>query len=77
MIFVAIYFATAYPFVFTSRINKFLVATLSNQDNKVAFLLFDENRAQERSSEFMKTCHNMKTLIQIKGVDVSLFNSKN
>ena len=46
---------------------KFIVATLINQDNKVAFILVDEDGALARSSEFMSKGQNMNTVVQTTG----------
>ena len=58
--FVAVCFATSYPFGFPSIIKrppldilKFLVTTLINQDKKVSFIRVDEDGAISRSSEFI------------------------
>ena len=71
-IFVAICSATSHPFGFSSRskcppldILKFLVTTLRNQNNKVAFIQVYEDVALARSSEFMKTCHNMNIIVKL------------
>ena len=68
--FVAIYYSTSYPFGFPYRrkhppldILKFLVTTLRNQDKKFALIRVDEYGSLERSSEFMKTCHNMNIIV--------------
>ena len=81
--FVAICSATPYPFRFPSRskrppldILKLLVATFRDQDNKVAFIRVDEDGALARSSEFMKTCHNMNIVVQTTGGDASSLNGK-
>ena len=55
---------------------KFLVTILRNQDKKVAFIQVDEDGALERSSEFIKTCHNMNIIVQTTGVDASSINGK-
>ena len=62
---------TSHPFGFPSRskctplyILIFLVTTLGNNYNKVALILVDEYRALERYYKFMKTCHNMKIIVQ-------------
>ena len=75
--------ATSYPFGFPSRrklppldIIKFLVTTLSNQDNKIAFIRFDEDGELTRSSEFMKTFHNINIIVQTTGGDASYLNGK-
>ena len=81
--FVAICSATSYPFGFPSRskrptldVLKFLVTTLRNQDKKVAFIRVDEDGALARSSEFMRTCHNMNIIVQNTGGDASSLNGK-
>ena len=81
--FVAICSATSYPFGFPSRskrpiieILKFLVTTLRNQDKKVAFIRVDEDGELSRSSEFMKTCHNMNIIVQTTGGYASSLNDK-
>ena len=81
--FVAICFATPYPIVCTSRsklpaleILNFLVTTLINQDNKVAFIRVDEDGTLARSSEFMNTCHNMNIIVQTIGRDEFCLNGK-
>ena len=69
--FVAISSAISYPFGFTSRsksmpldILKFLVTTLRNQYNKVAYIQVGEYGALERYFEFTRTCHNMNTIVK-------------
>ena len=81
--FVAIFFATSYPFGFPYRskspplyILKFLVTTLRNQDKKVAFIRLDEYGALSISSEFMKTCHNMNIIVQNTGGYSTYLNGK-
>ena len=81
--FVAICSTNSYPFGFTFRskcppleILKLFVTTLSNQDKKVAFICFYEDGELARSSEYMKTCHNMNILVQITGGGVSSLNGK-
>ena len=81
--FVAIWYATSYPFGFPSRsksppldILKFPVATLKNQDKKVAFIRFNEYGALARSYEFMKTCHKMNIIFQNTGGYASSLNGK-
>ena len=49
---------------------------MRNYDKKVEFLLADEDGALSRSSEFMKTCHNMNTIVQTAGLYVSSINGK-
>ena len=81
--FVAICSANSYPFGFPSRskflpldILKFLVATSRNQDKKVAFIQVDEDVALARSSESMKTCHNMNIIVKNTVGDASYLNGK-
>ena len=81
--FVDIYFATSHPFGFTSRNNrspldilKFLVTTLINQYRKVVFIRVDEYGTPERSSVFMKICHNMNIIVQTIGGDTYSVNGK-
>ena len=80
---VAICSDTSYPFGFKSRsklppldILKFLVTTLINHDNKVAFIRVDEYGALAVSSEFMRTCHNMNIIVHTTGGDASSLNGK-
>ena len=47
-----------------------------NQDKKVAFIQVDEYLALVRSSEFIKTFHNIDIIVQTTGVDVSSLNIK-
>ena len=49
---------------------------MRNQDNKVSFIRVDEDGALERSSEFMKTCHNMNIIVQTTGGYASYLNGK-
>ena len=81
--FVAIRSSTSLPFVFPSRSKrppldnlKFIVTTLRNQDNKVSFIRVDEDGALARSSEFMKKCHTMNTIVHNKGVYVYAISGK-
>ena len=81
--FVAICSDTSHPFGFPSRskrppldILKFLVTTLRNQDNKVAFIRVDEDGALSISLEFMRICHNMNIIVQTTGGDASSLNGK-
>ena len=81
--FVAICSDTSHPFGLTSRskcipldILKFLVTTLINQDKKVALIRLYEDGALERSSYFMKTCHNMNITFQNTGRYSSPINGK-
>ena len=74
---------TLCPFVFPSRskrppldILKFIVATLRNQYKKFSFIKVDENGALSRSSEFMKTSHNMNIIVQTTGEYASSLNGK-
>ena len=69
--------------VFTPRIKlpthdipKFLLTTLRNQDNKIAFIRVDKHGALEISSEFMKTFNNMNIIVQNIGGDASFINVK-
>ena len=80
---VAICYTNSYPFVLPSRIKrtpldilKFIVTTLRNKDNKVAFIRVDEDEALARSSEFMTTCHNMNIIVQATDVYASSLNGK-
>ena len=75
--------AALYPFGFPYRsklphleILKFIVDTLINEDNKVAFIRFYEDGSLAISYEFMKTYHHMKIIFQTTGVDVSSFNGE-
>ena len=75
--------ATSYLFGFPSRskrppldILKFIFATLKNQDKKVSFIRVDENGGLARSSELMKTCHNLNIIVQTTGVYASSLNGK-
>ena len=79
--FVSLCSATSYPIIFQSiskcmplYILSFLVTTLSNQDKKFASVQVDEDGALSRSSEFMKTCHNMNIIVQNTGGDKYLLN---
>ena len=81
--FVAICSSTSYLFGLPSRskrppldILKCLVTTLRDQDKKVAFIRVDEDGALERSSEFMRTCHNMIIMFQTIGGDASSLNGE-
>ena len=80
---VAVCFATSYPFGFPSRskrppldILKYLVTILIYQDKKVEFIRVDEDGALARSSEFIRTFHNMNIVVQTTGVYASSLNSK-
>ena len=79
----AIFSATSYNFGFPSRrkfpsldIIKFIVTTLRNQDKKVAFIRVDEYASLARSSEFMRTCHNMNIIGQTTGEYAYSLNGK-
>ena len=79
----ALCFDTSYPSGFPYRskrphldILKFLVTTLSNQDNKVAFVRVDEDGSLARSYEFMETSKNMNIVVKTTGGDTSSLNSK-
>ena len=81
--FVAVCSATSFPFGLPSRIKSppldiltFLVTKLRNQDNKVAFIIVDEDGALARSLEFMRTCHNMNIIVQRTGGDSYSPNGK-
>ena len=81
--FVAICSATSYPVGFSSRrklppieILKCFVDTLRNQENKVEFIRVDEDGELEISSEFMKTYHNMNTIVKTTGEVASSNNGK-
>ena len=81
--YVAICYATSYPFGFPYIIKRpplyilaFLVTTLRNQDKKVAFIRVDEDGSMSRSYEFMKTCHNMSIIVQTTGGSASSLNVK-
>ena len=76
-------YALVYPLGFPSRskrpsldILKCLVTTLRNQDKKVAFIRVYKDGTLARSSEFMKTCHNMNIIVQTTGGDASSLNGK-
>ena len=45
-------------------------------DKKVSFVRVDEYRELVRSSEFMKTCHNVNIIFQTTGGDASSLNGK-
>ena len=82
--FVGICSANLYPFGFLSRIKlppidtlKFIVTAISNQYKKSGFIRMDQYGSLERSSEFMKTCHNMNIIFQTTGIDASSLNDKN
>ena len=81
--FVDICYVASWAFGFLSRskrppldILKFLVTTLSNQYNKVAFVWVDKDGTLSRYSEYMKTCHNMNSIVQTIGVYASSINGK-
>ena len=46
---------------------KFIVGTLSNQDNKCPLVRVDEDEGLAISSKFMKTCHNVNAIVQTTG----------
>ena len=81
--FVAICSTTSYPFGFPYRIKrptldilKFLVTALRNQDKKVAFIRVDEYGAIAKSSNLLRTCHNINIIVQTTGGDSSSLNGK-
>ena len=81
--FVAIFSATSDPFGFPSiskciylDILKFIVTIFMNQDNKVVLIQFDEDVSLARSSEFIKTCHNINIIVQTIGGGASSLNDK-
>ena len=47
-----------------------------NQDNKVVLIQFDEDVSLARSSEFIKTCHNINIIVQTIGGGASSLNDK-
>ena len=49
---------------------KFLFNELRNPDKKVLFIIVDEDESLARSSEFMKTCNNMGSIVQTTAGDV-------
>ena len=72
----AICYATSYPFGFPSRIKrrtletlKIIFTKLRNQDKKVALIQIYEDGALEISSELIRACHNMNTIVQTTGGD--------
>ena len=78
-----IYAAISYPFGFPKRSKrppldtlKVLVTTLKNQDEKFSFIRAYEDGSLSRSSELIKTCHNMKIIVQTAGGDTSSLNGK-
>ena len=58
------------------EILKFIVTTLRNQDKYVALVRVDEYGALERSSEFMKKCHTMNSIVQTTGGYAYSLNGK-
>ena len=75
--------ATSYPFGFSFRSKRtpldtltLLFTTLSNQYNKVAFIQVDRYGALSIPSEFMRTCHIIKIIVQTLGVDEPSINGK-
>ena len=72
--FVAICSSTYHPFGLPPISNcppldilKYIVATLSNQDKKVAFIRLYEDEELARSYEFMQTYNNMNIKVQTTG----------
>ena len=72
--FVAIYSDTSYLFGLPSKsknppieILKIPVTTLRNHNKKVVIIQVDEDRALERSSGFINTCHNMNIMVKSIG----------
>ena len=55
---------------------KFIITTLKNQDKKVALIRVEKYGAMERSSEFVKTRHNINTIIKNTDGDASSLNGK-
>ena len=49
---------------------------MRNQDKKVAFIRVDEHGSLARSSEFIKTFHNMNIIVQNIGGDSSSLDGK-
>ena len=49
---------------------------MRNQDKKLAFIRVDEDGALARSSEFMKTYHNINIIVHTTGGDASYINVK-
>ena len=81
--FVSIFSANSYPFGFPYRIKrppldilKYIFTSLSNQDKKLVFIPVNEDVALARSSELIKTCHNMNIIVQTTGGDASSLNGK-
>ena len=74
--FVAIYSATSYPFGFPSISKRPPLEILLNQDKKVEFIRFYEYGSLARSSESMKTCHNMNIIVQNTSGYAYSFNGK-
>ena len=81
--FAAICSAASYPIVFQYRskhppleILKLLVTILRNQDKKFSLIQVDEYGALARSSEVMKTCHNINIIVQNTGIYASYLNGK-
>ena len=77
----AICSATSHPFGFPSiskrpplDLLKFLFTKLRNQDKKVAVIRVDEYGALARSSEFMRTRHNMSIIVKTTGGYASSLN---
>ena len=81
--FVTICSATPFTFGFPFRSKhphldtlKLIVATLSNQDKKVTFVLVGEYGTLAIYSEFMRTCHHKKIIDQTTGGNASSLNGK-
>ena len=81
--FVAVCYATSHPFEFPPirkipplDILNCIFTALRNQDKKSAFIRVDEYGEISRSSEFMKTCHNMNIIVQTTGGYASSINVK-
>ena len=60
----------------TSLHPQLFFTTLRNQYKKVSFTWVDEYVALERSSEFIKTCHDINTIVQNTGGYASSINVK-
>ena len=76
--FVDLCYAISCPFRFPSRskllpldILKLLVATLRNQDKKIAFIRVDEYVALVMYSKFINTYNNTNIIVQTTGGDAS------
>ena len=73
----------SYPFGLPSRSKrppldtlKIIINTLINQDKKVSLIRVYEYGELARSSEFIKTCHNMNIIVQTTGGYYSSLNGK-